>query len=83
MIAIHKGKDCDKIKGKFYDGGNPYDEDDTFYISNKDGSSAGHFNLDNGFNLNNNRCKLAVIYDKDGDKIACGQLIPDGEEDDC
>jgi hypothetical protein len=83
LIAIHKGKDCHDIGSKFYTGGNPYDKDDTFYISNKNGESAGHFNLDNGFNLNNNRCKLVVIYGKGGGKIACGQLVPDGEEDDC
>jgi hypothetical protein len=81
-IKIHDGS-CDEIGDPYFKKRrSPYNDQKT-YRSTHEGKAASFFNLDNGYNLINNRCKLAVVYNQDEDMIGCGMLIPDGENYDC
>jgi len=82
LITIHSGRNCKNYGGKFFEKStNPYQDDETYFLSNKKGDASGFFVFNNGADLWANRCKLVVLRDSDGDKIGCGELIPDTKDE--
>ncbi len=89
VMAIYDGHRCRRSSlGRPYHDrySNPW-KDKAVYVTNKHGRSAGFFEIDTGYDMYKNSCKLVVLFDGDGrrgltDAIGCGVLIPENEDSD-
>lgn len=77
-LHIHAGTGCDDVadpKGHYWKDAASKDPWTTTVDLNSDGSAQGSFNLDSGFNYDDNINHVVVLHDDSGVKIACGVLV--------
>lgn len=89
-MAVHEGK-CGDLDDKYHkdDDEEIWDEEYTGFSTNKHGRAAGTlFDLESGYDYDDNKCKAMVIYgpeddssDGDVEVIGCGMLVPEDEDD--
>ena len=88
-MVVREG-DCDDLDDKYHkDGDKIWNKDDTGFSTDKDGRAAGMlFDLESGYDYDDNECKAFVIYgpeddssDDDIEVIGCGMLVPEDEDD--
>ncbi len=52
--------------------------DETPFSTSHNGNAAGSFfGTNNGYSYSDNECKVLLVYDSDGDELACGSLAPE------
>merc|ERR1711976_871391 len=64
-LAIFSGRSCDRLDDPFFDRRDPHGDRDTTYSTDNRGRGAGSFDVDNGFELEENACQFVVLFDEE------------------